>query len=319
MGRDTGRSRSRSGGRLNLTATLFCTNCGAACRSEAICDDCGLDPFVLETTLKAHLARLDANRPTQESSLDLEFPGERTSLLLSISLLVAVGLILGALTLGLILLAALVALLHLRATESRARRQLSRVNPKTDPVLWNLVQTAAFRLDVKQPPVFVIDRPTMNAYTAGFWGEHYVVLHSRVLELCGPRELLFLLGHEFGHAKLEHVTWLTLANGRRSIAIPIVGSVIGLFFNSWSNRAEKSADRAGLMASRDLDAAERTLVKLAYGPRPFEVDDFMREAEQEGNPFSTALSEILSTHPQIPTRIKELRRFAKTCTRKGQL
>lgn len=296
---------------------MFCCNCAAEAPSRALCQKCGLDPLVTEAAIDAHLLRLRRG-DVAESPLPIEEPGERASLALALGILLVVGGILSALTAGLILLAVLVAAIGVRVSQSRLRASLVHVTPVTDLRLAHIVKTAAFRLDLPAPEVFVQDDHHLQAFTLGLFGEHSIVVTSRLAEILTPAELLFVVGHEMGHAKREHVAWLVVGSSHPRPA-GLLGSPLKLIFNVWSLKAEFSADRAGLLACRDLEAASRALIKLQYGDRPFDVESYLSQTRHTvDNPFSQA-AEYLGDHPFIHNRVRSLQRFHAQLSAQGMV
>ncbi|MEM4188340.1 MAG: M48 family metalloprotease [Candidatus Hadarchaeum sp.] len=127
-----------------------------------------------------------------------------------------------------------------------------------------------------------------------------------------PEELLFVLGHELGHMKPLHATWLTLMDragqqGARFILAPLAR----LVFNLWSVKAEYTADEAGLFACRQPKAGMRALLRIAGGGE----DAFMSEIEAIARDKSdkqgllSDLADFLGTHPAIQKRLKHIQDF----------
>ena len=74
--------------------------------------------------------------------------------------------------------------------------------------LQAVVDECAQVLQIKVPPrVFVSQNSDLNAYVTGFEPPYSMVLTSGLLDqLDGrPDELRFIIGHELGHLKCEHV------------------------------------------------------------------------------------------------------------------
>jgi len=108
--------------------------------------------------------------------------------------------------------------------------------------------------------------------------------------------------------------------GARVAFLPItlgLGAIIwGL--EEWFRKSELSCDRAGLLAGQDVDAARRSLMKLAGGPYLSELNpDAFREQAHEYDAVPDLRDSILkllqlqgNTHPFAVVRFAELDRWA---------
>ncbi|HVL66279.1 MAG TPA: M48 family metallopeptidase [Vicinamibacterales bacterium] len=241
----------------------------------------------------------------------IEYPGESASLLLALTLLIMASIALAAVTLGLFaaVLAFSLVQVGIRERRDHARMHLvARDGPF--PQLWGLAKTAAFRLDVVPVPLYVMSAEVPNAYTTGFWGRHRIVLHSKLVSMLDAEELAFVIGHELGHIRREHVTWLVLASSGSHIGPSLLGQALGLFFNGWSLKGEYTADRAGLLACRQFHAAARALIKITFWDGPVDVDKVLRAALEgtERHPLD-GLAELFGDHPFLGNRLRQLQEF----------
>ena len=298
---------------------MFCANCGRTATAAVLCGHCGLDPRIPEPVVDDHLRR-NARALSGAGAL-IEYPGERASLLLAISVLTALAIALSALTAGVLAVVILASLISVRLSEYQQRARMLAVGPSGTHVrLHNIVKIAAFRLDVNAPTTYVLSDETPNAFTSGFWGRHWVVIHSKMLELLTPEELCFVVGHELGHIKREHVTWLILTSPRTAVSLALLRPAIGLIFNNWQLKAEFSADRAGLVACRTFETAARALTKITYWDGPVDVDAELRAAlaSHEADPLDR-VAELLGDHPYLKNRLKRLREFDQELRTRGVL
>lgn len=196
-----------------------------------------------------------------------------------------------------------------------------RVSPKQFPhihahylaVLETMDAPAEFELFVSQTPLvnagaYGLDRP-------------FIVLNSGSLALLDDEELTFLLGHELGHILSGHVLYRTMTVLLLQLAqqgFPIVGLaaravLLGLL--EWGRKSELSADRAGLLAVQNPDAALRAMLKLAGGGSRDETDlnEFLDQAEEyrKGGDIADSVFKVfnlmLATHPFHVLRAAELR------------
>lgn len=176
-------------------------------------------------------------------------------------------------------------------------------------------------LDAPEPyPLFISQTPLVNAGAYGM-DKPFIVLNSGSLALLDEEELTFLLGHELGHIMSGHVLYRTMTVVLIRLAelgFPIVGlaaRAVLLALLEWSRKSELSADRAGLLAVQNPEAALRTMLKLAGGGSREETDlnEFLLQADEyrRGGDVADAVFKVLnllgSTHPFHVLRVAELR------------
>ncbi|MDP2872627.1 MAG: M48 family metalloprotease [Bacillota bacterium] len=200
-----------------------------------------------------------------------------------------------------------------------------KVGPGQFADIHELAQSCATILNMEVPDIFIRHDPTFNAMTLGV-ERPLIILHSSVVEAFGPEELTFIIGHEMGHIKSEHVLYLSAAYvltlGARGLAdrlfglgaLIVVPAVHAL--QAWMRKAELTADRAGLLCLQDLDLARRSLIKLALGGRQLferlDVDEYLRQADQASRDEYGRVSEFFQTHPHIANRVRELKYFRES-------
>lgn len=197
-----------------------------------------------------------------------------------------------------------------------------KVGPKQFPELNKLRIKAAELLLMKAPPLFVIEQPVMNAFTMGTDDKNsFVAITRPLLENATDKEILFILGHEFGHVKSQHALYATiaiyLANiGLFSGRIPFVHLLafpLEIALKAWFRRSEITCDRAGLVCVQDLDAARRALLLLGCGSRELadqvDLDEFRKQSDEVASSYGK-WSELFVTHPYLPKRIRCIETFA---------
>ena len=142
------------------------------------------------------------------------------------------------------------------------------------PELQELLDLARERLDIGfAPTLFVSQSPIINAMTSGV-ENRVVMVHSAMLHKFDDDELLAVLGHELGHLHNDHVLYQALAQillyGGAILGGlgALVTTPIRLALAKWSRCAELTADRAALLACRDLSTALWVELKLAAGSGP---------------------------------------------------
>lgn len=197
------------------------------------------------------------------------------------------------------------------------------ITPESCKDLYDQIVDVQKTLDVlRLPELYTKWDYAVNGYTTGTKDDTLMVLHSGAVDLLSEQELRFVVGHEFGHIKSDHVLLHMMAdmiNAGASL-IPVVGDFVGasnLLLMYWKRMSEFSADRAGLLACQDIDVALDSIIKMAGIPKKLfgtnARDGFMEQAKK----FSIDLSDFsdkaiktvtiaTSTHPWTVMRAAEL-------------
>lgn len=195
------------------------------------------------------------------------------------------------------------------------------------PELVALVERARKQLDYPiQPTVFLGESPHMNALTTGV-EQPIIVVRSSLLDQMGDREIVAVLGHELGHLQADHPLYATMAHlllqggaavwqALRLVTLPVHRALL-----HWTRCAELTADRAGLLAARDLGACIRVLLTFAGGNRPgtsgrtqMKLAPFIAQCRelaqlQVGHSFDSFLGGYLEmdrSHPHVAWRVMHL-------------
>lgn len=179
-----------------------------------------------------------------------------------------------------------------------------RVTAQSAPDVHALVERARQRLQAPPVQVFVVNSPQRNAYTFGLSQPKVVVIYAGLLRLLSPDELVYVIGHELGHVQLGH-TWLnSLVGGMAGIPSPFGAAIIlQLAFRGWNRACEFSADRAGLVACGHTTTALGAMRKIAGEAALRALDDGQNAEEW--------FEEVLSTHPMMARRARELHQWAR--------
>jgi len=245
---------------------------------------------------------------------DYRVPRETTVLYASLTF---VFLIIGFLSLAtffafLIIIA--ISILVVKTKQGQLLGQAIRVS-ETQPLdVYPEAEVAAKRLSMNiLPDIFVSQNPFINAYALGFLGKKSVLLNSKTVESMSKEELKFILGHEFSHIKCNHTNWMVVTGSAEGIKIPIISSLVGFILLKWSRMAEFTADRGGLLASRDINASVYALAKLAVGEelcKKLNIDKMFEQKEDIN--FISNVAETLVGHPYLINRIHALNNFYKS-------
>lgn len=201
-----------------------------------------------------------------------------------------------------------------------------RVTPRMFGKLHRSLQWGCKILDIEEPELYITTDPTPNAFTFGHT-RPFVVMTSGLIELLDEEERFFVLAHELGHIKADHVLYLTLARNIASIVQLIgqatlgIGTIIGqgLVFAlyEWYRKSELTADRAGLLCVQDANPCIRTFMKLAGGSRKLydemDQEEFLSQIrayeEADRSALNKAYKILLTafrTHPFPILRAHEL-------------
>jgi Zn-dependent protease with chaperone function len=142
------------------------------------------------------------------------------------------------------------------------------------PELLALLDRARDQLDFRvRPALFLGESPFPNAMTTGV-EKPLVVVHSALLDALDDEEIVAVLAHELGHLQANHQLYQAMAQilllggslffaALRVLTFPLQKALL-----KWARCAELTADRAGLLATRDLVTAIKVDMKLAGGSRP---------------------------------------------------
>jgi Zn-dependent protease with chaperone function len=191
-----------------------------------------------------------------------------------------------------------------------------------------ILRDACYILDLgKVPPMYVTQDPRPSAMCIGL-DEPIIVVTTGLVELLDEEEMRFVVGHEVGHALSGHAVYRTILLFLTNLALKVAWIPLGnvaimaivTALREWFRKSELSADRAGLLAGQDPQAAMRSLMKLAGGNHLHEmnVDAFLEQAEEyeAGGDLRDSVLKILNvlprTHPFTTIRAAELKKWAES-------
>jgi Zn-dependent protease with chaperone function len=207
-----------------------------------------------------------------------------------------------------------------------------RVTPKMFGRLYKSLQWGCKILDVEEPELYIHVDPVPNAFTYGHT-KPFIVMTSGLVDMLDDEERFFVIAHELGHIKADHVLYTVLAKNIAAIMTIIgqmtlgIGSLLGqglvMALYEWFRKAELTADRAGLLCTQDLDPCIRVFMKLAGGAsRLYEEMDqgeFLRQIrayeDTDRSTLNKAYKVLLTlyrTHPFPILRAKELDEWSGT-------
>jgi len=187
-------------------------------------------------------------------------------------------------------------------------------------------------LDVSPVPELYIQPGFINASTTGV-EQPLITISTAAVALLSHNELRFVLGHEVGHIKSQHILYHQMAH-----AFPVISDLIGaatlmvgkllstgleIALLNWYRISEYTADRAGLLACQNFQACITALMKLAGVPpthyASMQPNEFMQQANtfdsMDENNLDTAvkfLAVLGKGHPWTVMRTLELQRWVES-------
>lgn len=196
--------------------------------------------------------------------------------------------------------------------------------------LGELAAIAARRIGfARVPSVYIEADRGYQSNTYGSEADAFVNVGMFLPKLLADRELLFILGHEFGHLLCRHALWMTVSlflcgQSRSNLMsegllallsnpLKILESGVESMIMNWMRVADLTADRAALLVCGDISVARRTLFLLYFKSRR-ELDEVDVEAwarQQESQDASMAeVSQIMtSATPYLGLRLRALGEF----------
>lgn len=195
--------------------------------------------------------------------------------------------------------------------------------------LYDLARETWETLDIEHfPDLYMQQGYHINAYTTGHKQDAYIVLSTGAVDRLSDKELQFVIGHETGHIRSNHVLYHVLCLYASYILneLGIVGKLaipIQSALQYWSRMSEFTADRAGLLACQDLDAALSAIMKMSGLPEKYydtaSVKGFVEQAKEFEHKFGGTTDNIIKSleifdegHPWTIVRAAELIRWVES-------
>lgn len=196
-----------------------------------------------------------------------------------------------------------------------------KVTKENYPKIYEYLEYACQILDMKKPDLYIQWGYDINACTIGAENP-IIVLNSGLLDLCDDDEILFIIGHECGHIKSNHMLYHMMAQIFNLIIDQIpMGKVVGaglryaLYY--WDRMSEFTADRAGLLCCQNMKATARAFVKMAGLPKEqysnIDIKAFVKQAQEFEQLDYDGMSKVIkflsildSNHPWTVLRTSQL-------------
>ncbi len=210
-----------------------------------------------------------------------------------------------------------------RSLLSSALRLTRSMSPEIADTLNQCKEVIGYDTPVE---LFVTNEPVYNATCYREQGGPTILtVSSRLLESFTPAELKFVIGHELGHAVLDHYGLpMPIVATLEEMGIPFVQRHVSLKLYAWCRAAELSADRIGLICAQDAEAAASGFFKLASGMSSSRVKADLATFAKQVESLATAPEardklrdddtylDCFTTHPYNPVRVRACWAFSRT-------
>ncbi len=176
-----------------------------------------------------------------------------------------------------------------------------RIHEKQFPDVFNILKSHSNALGLaKIPALYVLQGGGMlNAFAMRFTKKNFVVLYSSVFELAyeeGMDAVSFIIGHELGHIKRNHVGFLKLILTLPARVIPFMGT-------AYSRACEYTCDNIGYNLSNK--GALNGLMILAAGKKLYKKVSVLNliNNTKDFPGFAFWFAEIFASHPHLVNRL----------------
>lgn len=184
-----------------------------------------------------------------------------------------------------------------------------KVTDQQFPRIDQRVKELAQEMGLKSiPDVFILQsNGILNAFASKFFGRHFVVLYSEIVELIeqgNHDELDFIIAHELAHIKRNHLSKNILI--LPAMWLPFLGK-------AYSRACELTCDRFATVYTGNAKSSVNAIAIIAVGKALFDkinIADYLTQYKEEKG-FFIWLSHTLSSHPPLPNRIQAIQRLSQ--------
>ncbi len=171
------------------------------------------------------------------------------------------------------------------------------------PDAFKILQSHSENLGLKKAPAMYIlqGNGMLNAFATRVARKNFVVLYSDIFELAyeqGKDAVSFIIGHELGHIKRNHVGFIKLL-------LTIPARLVPFLSSAYSRACEYTCDNIGYNLAPK--GAINGMLILASGKKLYKkvnVESLVNNPEDHKG-FAFWFSEKLSTHPHIVKRLAQ--------------
>ncbi len=212
-----------------------------------------------------------------------------------------------------------------QGVRERLMKEGIRLSEQLSPRIFRIFDDLCRALEIDaQAEVFCLPSQDINAFAildvrkAKTYS--LVGLTAAALERLDDAELKSILGHELGHILFGNNRLSALisgdANNPSLTVLPALGESL---FLRWRKKAEISADRVSLLASRDFRATATSLLKATFGLSEknlnLDIQALLSQVDEiRGRP--ELMEETFSSHPLLPIRLKAVELFSRSAKAK---
>ncbi|TET06485.1 M48 family peptidase [Candidatus Dependentiae bacterium] len=182
-----------------------------------------------------------------------------------------------------------------------------KISKEQFPDIFDILQNHSQILGLKKTPdMYVLQgNGVLNAFATRFSRKNFVVLYSDIFEMAyeeGKDAVSFIIGHELGHIKRNHVGFI------KSILI-LPAHFIPFLNTAYSRACEYTCDNVGYNLS--AKGATSGLLILAAGKKLYkkiDLSNLINNAKDRPG-FAFWFSELFFTHPHLIKRLAVLNKL----------
>ncbi|HNV04134.1 MAG TPA: M48 family metallopeptidase [Vicinamibacterales bacterium] len=208
-----------------------------------------------------------------------------------------------------------------RGVRERLLKEGIRLSERLSPRIYRVFNdvTAALGLET-EAEVFCLPSTEINAFAILDVRKDttysLVGVTAPALERLDDAELRSILGHELGHILFGNNRLAAListdASNPSVTVLPALGESLYL---RWRKKAEISADRVSVLASRDFRATATSLLKATFGLSErnlnLDIEALVNQVDEiRGKP--ELMEEVFASHPLLPIRLKAVELFSRS-------
>lgn len=199
-----------------------------------------------------------------------------------------------------------------------------RITERSYPRVHKAAELCAARLHVALPPLHASPLRGMTVHTFGTDEEPVILLHADLCDQLGDGELAHVLGAELGRIQNGGALLATAHHYLHRAPGGFIRWIVGparAALDGWWRRGAVTADRAGLVCSRDLAASAAAIRKVAQAGSEEPLSDSTPAAPKASppSPAPGGVGEPPSAGDLVGARIAALEIFSKSAFYLGLL
>jgi Zn-dependent protease with chaperone function len=190
------------------------------------------------------------------------------------------------------------------------------ITPVTFPQLGPVVEELARRFEMPETRVYAAKSAPAGGNAIGVAAPYLISFSTGILGSLTVDEFRFLLGRQMGHVKLRHTRTALLFGSSVPLSFAWLNKFRKYVFGNYQRATELSADRIGLLATRDIQPVLSFMTKSEVGVvRGAKIDlesltPRATELQQGREARIARLRQLLTTQPSFVFRLLELTQWA---------